>query len=530
MKPLAHPLLQGPELEERTYQRDVAAACLRESTLAVLPTGLGKSVIALQVMLERLEQGRVLMMAPTRPLAEQHASFLSRSLNVRVELLTGSVAPAKREPLWQSAQVVVATPQVVEKDLIRGTASLEDFALMVFDEAHRAVGNYAYVFIAARYGETARQPLVLGMTASPGSPRADVVEVCRNLGITAIEKRDDEDPDVAPYIQPIETRWVRVSLPESAARISKNLQRLQDRLCGRLYQAGALTRPRKVSTTMLLDAGRKLQSQLRAAGKQAPWKLYNLLSMQAMALKVAHARLTIETQGPTQFLDYAARMRKSSSSRATKWLLQKPEWKQAVIDAEGSEGEHPKLERLKELVAQELAEGAERIIVFAEIRNTASLLVEQLGKLEDARPVRFVGQGSREGDPGMTQKVQKTTLEQFRSGEFNVLVATSVGEEGLDIPATEAVIFYEPVSSAIRLIQRRGRTGRDRPGKVFVLITSDTRDEAAYWSSRSREMRMQSLFDGGRMEVELPSREEIGASPQPPLEKGQTRLDDGASP
>ena len=144
--------------------------------------------------------------------------------------------------------------------------------------------------------------------------------------------------------------------------------------------------------------------------------------------------------------------------------------------------------------------------------------------------MRFVGQGSREGDPGRTQKVQKATLEQFRSGEFNVLVATSVGEEGLDIPATEAVIFYEPVSSAIRLIQRRGRTGRDRPGKVFVLITSDTRDEAAYWSSRSREMRMQSLFDGGRMEVELPSHEEIGASPQPPIEKGQTRLDDRTSP
>ncbi|MEC8869452.1 MAG: DEAD/DEAH box helicase, partial [Candidatus Thermoplasmatota archaeon] len=221
MKTLSHPLLQGPPLEERTYQRDVAAACLQESTLAVLPTGLGKTVIALQVMLERLELGRVLMMAPTRPLAEQHATFLKRSLDVGIELFTGSVPPTKREPLWQSTQVVVATPQVVEKDLIRGTASLDDFALVVFDEAHRAVGNYAYVFIARNYAETARQPLVLGMTASPGSTRTSVTEVCVNLHITAIEKRDDNDPDVAPYIQPIETNWVRVPLPESAARISK---------------------------------------------------------------------------------------------------------------------------------------------------------------------------------------------------------------------------------------------------------------------------------------------------------------------
>ena len=528
MKSLAHPLLYGPPLEERAYQRNVAAACLRESTLAVLPTGLGKTVIALQVMLERLERGRVLMMAPTRPLAEQHADFLASSLEVRVELLTGSVSPAKREPLWQAAQVVVATPQVVEKDLIRGAVKLADFALVVFDEAHRAVGNYAYVFIAEHYDETARQPLVLGMTASPGSTRAAVVEVCSNLRITAIEKRDDGDPDVAPYIQPVQTRWVKVPLPASAARIRKDLQKLQDRLCGQLHQAGLLKRPRKVSTTMLLEAGRKLQVRLRAAGREVPRQVYNLLSVQAMALKVAHALLTVETQGPTQFLDYAARMRKSSKSRATKWLLQKPEWKQAVIDAARSSDEHPKLERLDELVAQELAAGAERIIVFAEIRNTASLMVERLAKLPAARPVRFVGQGSREGDPGMTQKVQKATLEQFRAGDYNVLVATSVGEEGLDIPATEAVIFYEPVPSAIRLIQRRGRTGRDRPGKVFVLITADTRDEAAYWSSRSKEMQMQSLFGGGRMEIELPSRAELGGgSPgrdQPSVARGQTRL------
>lgn len=144
--------------------------------------------------------------------------------------------------------------------------------------------------------------------------------------------------------------------------------------------------------------------------------------------------------------------------------------------------------------------------------------------------MRFVGQGSREGDPGMTQKVQKATLEQFRAGDYNILVATSVGEEGLDIPATEAVIFYEPVPSAIRLIQRRGRTGRDRPGKVYVLITTDTRDEAAYWSSRSKEMQMQSLFGSSRMEIELPSRAELGGrSPggdAPPVARGQTRLGD----
>ena len=120
-----------------------------------------------------------------------------------------------------------------------------------------------------------------------------------------------------------------------------------------------------------------------------------------------------------------------------------------------------------------------------------------------------MGQGSREGDKGMTQKQQKEVLDQFRNGEFNILVATSVGEEGLDIPSTDIVIFFEPVSSAIRLIQRRGRTGRNRPGEVFIFVSEESRDEAALWSSRGKEQRMHSLFSAGRIEIDLPTSDEL---------------------
>ena len=153
-----------------------------------------------------------------------------------------------------------------------------------------------------------------------------------------------------------------------------------------------------------------------------------------------------------------------------------------------------------------------KFIIFSEIRHTASLIVEKLDKVNGAKPVRFVGQGSREGDKGMTQKQQKAILDQFRNGDYNILVATSVGEEGLDIPSTDAVIFYEPVSSAIRLIQRRGRTGRNRPGEVFIFVTLGSRDEAALWSSRGKEQQMQDIFAAGRLEIDVPTTEELTGS------------------
>ena len=100
------------------------------------------------------------------------------------------------------------------------------------------------------------------------------------------------------------------------------------------------------------------------------------------------------------------------------------------------------------------------------------------------------GKPSREGSSGMSQKMQLESLDTFRSGEANVLVATSVGEEGLDVPNADLVIFYEPVGSEIRTIQRRGRTGRQRAGTVHVLIAKDTRDEGARASAKHREQRM----------------------------------------
>src|SRR5207245_11704099 len=111
------------------------------------------------------------------------------------------------------------------------------------------------------------------------------------------------------------------------------------------------------------------------------------------------------------------------------------------------------------------------------------------------RPMRFVGQASRGEDIGLSQKEQVDILDRFRGGAVNVLVATAIGEEGLDIPQVDLVVFYEPVPSEIRTIQRRGRTGRSAAGRVVTLVTKDTRDEAYLYSARRKERKMHVELD-----------------------------------
>ena len=517
MNKFIHPLLRGQSLENRDYQANISKSCLSQSTLVILPTGMGKTVIALRIMLERISQGQILLMAPTKPLAQQHADFLQKHLDTHVQLFTGAISPKEREPLWSSSDIIVSTPQVVSKDIANNRVSLDKFSLVVFDEAHRAVGNYAYVTIGKHYSSVANNHLSIGMTASPGSSKPEIIKICRDLGISAVENRDETDSDVVAYIQPIKTRWIRVEMSAIVIDIANHLRKLQEYLCGKLYKQGVIDRPRKVSTTMLIKAGKKLQLDYIKTKPNPPPQIFNMLTTQAMAMKVAHAILTIETQGVLQFLDYTSRIdkdarEKKKGSRANKWLSSNPDWRLALKIAKSNTSEHPKLERLLELIEVQIHSGSSRFIIFAEIRHTAKLIVDYLKKIEGTKPVRFVGQGSREGDKGMTQNQQKEILNKFREGEFNILVATSVGEEGLDIPSTDVVVFYEPVSSAIRLIQRRGRTGRNRPGKVFIFVTKGSRDEAALWSSKGQEQKMHDLFSKGRIEIDIPNSKELSGS------------------
>ncbi|MFB3764777.1 MAG: DEAD/DEAH box helicase [Methanotrichaceae archaeon] len=499
---LEHPLLKPQTVEKRLFQMDLAAAALKESSLIVVPTGLGKTVIALMVLLARLDKGRILFLAPTKPLVEQHASFLRNVLkdDSIVAMMTGETMPEKRAEIYSQTKVIASTPQVIENDLLSRRIDLKDVALIIFDEAHRAVGNYAYVYIAERYGREASNPLVLGITASPGSQSEKIEEICTNLSINRIQTRTESDPDVAPFVHQREIEWVKVKVPDELLRVRNAIEDvLKDRIddLNQLGVAPARIDPRAPKKELL-----GLQSMLQSSvARHANPGAFKAVSVLAEILKLHHAMELAETQSSDALIRYFQRLQgealSRSGSKASRRIMEDPRFRQAMAALMETEVEHPKLAAVRSILKDQLqAKPDSRIMVFTNYRDTASALLKFLEKDDAIRAVRFVGQSSRQDDEGLSQKKQTEILNKFRSGEFNVLIATSVGEEGIDIPSTDLVLFYEPVPSEIRSIQRKGRTGRARAGRVVVLIAKGTRDEAYYWISDRKEKSMQRQIRG----------------------------------
>lgn len=520
-----HQMIVPDSIEERHYQVAIAETAARMSTLVVLPTGLGKTIIAALVVAEvlRTRKGKILFMAPTKPLVEQHARFLRKHLVAEAPaIFTGEVAPAKRREMWESNQIIAATPQVISNDIVSGQIDLNDVSLVVFDEAHRAVGDYAYVFIGERYSKV-KSGLTMGMTASPGNDPNHILEVCGNLRMKAVEIRHEYDPDVVRYVHDIYLKWIEIEVPAEMKVVIQHLKKAQDEQVEKLRAGGYLKRGAYVSMKDLLAAQRTVSGQLQASNTSQ--SAFAAATTVAIAMKVNHALELVETQGVAALKAYFERLIKDAvsrgASRASKETISLPKVQmamKAINTLDAASVESPKLGRVRKLVVAQLNQKPDsRIIVFTHYRDTAELVSTDLAKISIIKPARFVGQATKGQDKGMNQKKQVDIIDRFQAGEFNVLVATSVAEEGLDIPSTDLVIFYEPVPSEIRSIQRRGRTGRHRTGKVVILISKGTRDEAYYWSSRHKESKMHRELE--KLRKELQKNIAVGGPTAPTFEK-----------
>ena len=492
-----HPLLAEDFIERRLYQLQLAGTARRAHTLVCLPTGLGKTSVSLLVTADRLDSvgGKALLLAPTKPLVQQHTEFYREALTVpddQIVVFTGDVRPDDRAALWADARIVIATPQVVENDLVGNRISLADVTHLTFDECHRGTGEYAYVYIAERYHADADQPLVTAMSASPGGTKEDIQTICENLGLDAVEVMTEDDADVDEFTHDTQVEWKRIDLPQELLDIRDGINEvIADRL-SKLRELGVtnVSSP-DISQTQL----NKIGAQLRKLMDNDQSEGYQGMSIHAEIMKLRRAVTLVETQSVESLRRYFERQknaaRSSGASKASQRLVAEPKVRKAMRAAQQYDQLHPKFSQTRILLAETLGiNNGERVIVFTESRDTAEALTEFLS--QNFRAQRFVGQGDKEGSDGMTQKEQQETLDRFRNGEFEVLVSTSVAEEGLDVPEVDLVLFYEPVPTAIRSIQRKGRTGRQAAGRVVVLMANDTRDEAYFWISRRKEKQMKS--------------------------------------
>ena len=490
---IQHPLIKPEKIESRLYQQALAAQVLKKgNTMIVAPTALGKTIVAALVSAERLNRipsSKILMLAPSKPLAVQHEESLKEFLKAPVNVLTGSITPDKRVKLWEKSRVISATPQTVESDVIAGRYDLKDVSLLIFDECHRGTGNYAYVFLANRYMREGKDPLILGLTASPGGDEEKINTVCQNLFINEVMVKTEDDVDVKPYFKPIEIKWVFVEMGKEQKKIKAHLDKvLKNRLKG-LKNFKIITSISNVSRRDILQARGRVQNRIsRTANPRRDCLL--AMSMITAVINLQHALELLETQGISNLHHYFQKLKKKKT-KASRGLFQNEDFNAAVQltrRAYTKKIEHPKMTRLLKILKKELLKD-QQIIVFSQYRDTVNEIHSKCEK-EGIKSVKFFGQASREKEKGLTQKEQKQIIKNFRKGLYQVLISTSVAEEGIDIPSVDQVILYEPVPSEIRMIQRRGRTGRKTEGQMTVLITKGTRDESYYWSSLNKEQRM----------------------------------------
>jgi len=475
--------------QPREYQLSILETCKNNNTLVVLPTGTGKTAIALLLGLERLNkfpESKILLLSPTKPLCQQHINTFKQHTNIqedKIILFTGLTKPEERSKLIKDAKVIVATPQTIQKDLEHKRVSLNEFSMLCIDEAHRSRQNFANTHVTRAYFEQSLNPRVIALTASPGGTLERIKEIMKNLNLEAVEIRSELDTDVKPYLQKREIEWVNVELPKELLNLHALIKKIYLEKAKQLRNLG-VTKPLNLigKKDLLL-----LQQRLRKEIFEKNFAAYHGISLTAQLMKIDYALELLEIQSLSSLNKYFEKL-KEDQSKAAKSLLKLKEF-QSIIkltnELINKNIEHPKFAKLLEIVKAELNLNPNiKIMIFANYRDTVNNILNLL-KSNGIKAVKLIGQKE-----GLTQKQQINIVKEFEESKDNVLICTSIGEEGLDIKGANLVIFYEAVASEIRKIQRTGRVARLIAGKIIFLITKNTRDEAYFWSGYQKEKRM----------------------------------------
>lgn len=508
----------------REYQYSIVKNALYNNLLVALPTGLGKTFIAATVMLNYFrwtKDSQIVFVAPTKPLVAQQVDACFNIVGIprsQTTMLTGEQVPALRAEEWAEKRVFFMTPQTLQNDLSSGIADPKKIVLLVVDEAHRATGNYAYVTVVKFIRRFNKSFRVLALTATPGASVEAVQEVVDGLEISKVEIRTEESMDIQQYVHRRNIDQILLDPSEEMILVrehySKALQPLVNLLCS---QNGYWKKDPMSLTTFGMVTARKQWMASPAARTSNQGLKFMMNALFTVLSSVAHGIKLLNFHGIGPFYSSIKDFRQSvedagnKGSKYKKQIIEHPEFKKMMdrmsswINKDDFVG-HPKLTYLCDTVLNHFLDAgdgrlgedsppsATRIIVFAEYRDSAediSRVLNRHGPL--IRSSVFVGQADSKRSEGMNQLKQLETINNFKSGKTNVIVATSIGEEGLDIGQVDLIVCYDASASPIRMLQRMGRTGRKRAGKVVLLLMCG-KEEESFVKAKDNYEQMQKMI------------------------------------
>ncbi|XP_067593013.1 Fanconi anemia group M protein isoform X1 [Pseudorca crassidens] len=525
----------------RDYQLHISRTALFCNTLVCLPTGLGKTFIAAVVMYNFYRwfpSGKVVFMAPTKPLVTQQIEACYRVMGIpqsHMAEMTGSTQAFTRKEIWGSKRVHFLTPQVMVNDLSRGACPAAEIKCLVIDEAHKALGNYAYCQVVRELVKYTNHFRILALSATPGSDIKAVQQVITNLLIGQIEIRSEDSPDILPYSHERRVEKLVVPLGEELGAIQKAYIQILEALASSLIRRNVLMRrdiPNLTKYQIILarDQFRKNPSP-------------NIVGLQqgiiegefAICISLYHGYELLQQMGMRSLYFFLCGIMDGTKgmTRAKKELSRNEDFMKLYNHLEcmfahtrgtsasgisaikkGDEDKkfcysHPKLKKLEEIVvehfkswnAQKTSDkkcDETRVMIFSSFRDSVQEIAEMLLQHQPIiRVMTFVGHASGKSMKGFTQKEQLEVVKQFRSGGYNTLVSTCVGEEGLDIGEVDLIICFDAQKSPIRLVQRMGRTGRKRQGRIVVIL-AEGREERTYNQSQCNKRSIYKAISGNR--------------------------------
>ncbi|WBW71319.1 ATP-dependent 3' to 5' DNA helicase [Schizosaccharomyces osmophilus] len=501
----------------RDYQFNIVKKALFQNVLVALPTGLGKTFIAAAVMMNYLRwfpKSYVIFMAPTKPLVTQQMEACYKITGIprkKTAELSGQVQAGIRNQYYQERNVFFVTPQTLLNDLKHGICDRTNISCLVIDEAHRSTGNYAYVEVVRLLYFGNKNFRILALSATPGSKIDTIQSVIDSLHISCIEVRNENSIDIAQYVHKKEVDRILVDLSPDIIDLRDRFASLLEPMLLKLNQGNLyrVQNAREINSFTLVQAK---QAFLATSGQNfANNQRWDILNTFDALATFAYPLNLLLNHGVRPFCEKLHEIEEECSTGRAGYkrrVLSNPEFKSLLDDTKSLLQNndyygHPKLEHLQEIVANHF--GTEnkdnedtRIMIFVEIRSSAEEIFRILSRsYPTVRPAIFIGQSSVKKTTGMSQKSQNETVRQFHKGDVNTLIATSIGEEGLDIGEVDMIICYDASASPIRMLQRMGRTGRKRKGYIYMLLTRG-KEEAKWERAKDAHRTIQDNIIHGR--------------------------------
>ncbi|KAJ7658685.1 hypothetical protein DFH06DRAFT_1407125 [Mycena polygramma] len=505
--PLNHP--------KRAYQYDIVKQCLFNNTIVALPTGLGKTFVAGVVMLNYYRwfpEGKVVFLAPTKPLVAQQMDACQKNCGMcpsDAVQLTGQNAKKTRATAWKTKRVFYMTPETLHNDLLSETCDPADIVLVVFDEAHKASGDYAYNQVVRFMMAKNPHFRVLALTATPGADQEAVQALVDGLHISRIEIRDENSLGLQAYLHKTTVEQHVIVMTEEVNRLKDHLVRLMESVLEPLQTKNLMS----AATDPVCLHPYAAQAKMGKLKPNEKWALRPLATLSCIARVMGYL-----LEGTIGMFNTAMRDMEQSDANgdgkaaSTKTFRTNPLFRAVMqeLDLQRLRGfsMHPKMERMKALVVKHFTEktdeemGPTKVMVFVTFREAADEIVNVLNDEQPLiRASKFIGQGTdKQGKRGLRQKEQMEVIQDFRSGALNVLVATSIGEEGLDIGEVDLIVCYDAQKAPIRMLQRVGRTGRKRDGIAHVLLSEKREERNMDKAERSYKEVQRTIVSGDQLE------------------------------